>query len=412
MDAGTRFAAPEGLHACVHCGLCLNACPTYLELGTEMDSPRGRIQLMQGLEAGRLQPTEAVRMHLDRCLGCRACEPACPSGVPYGALIETARPFVERHRPPLARWVRRALVRTLASRRGTLPVRLAARLPGWRALARIMPGMWCAYLAAVPVPRRRSRIPPVLEPRGRARGTAVLLAGCVSEGLFDATNDAAAVLLQRAGARVIVLRGLCCGALFAHGGDEQAAHDRGGALLRALPEGADWVVTTAAGCGAHLRNLAHVVPGDPRAPALAARARDALALLAELGLPGPRVRLDETIAVHDPCHLAHGQGVHAEVRSLLGEIPGVRLVDLLESDTCCGSAGTYNLTEPALAKRLLDRKLAHIEASGARVIAAANPGCVLQIRAGALKHGLPIAVEHPLDLLARAHGVDVTEGGE
>jgi len=404
-DSGARFTAPEGLHACVHCGLCLNACPTYLELGTEMDSPRGRIQLMQGLESGRLAPAGAVRTHLDRCLGCRACEPACPSGVPYGTLIEAVRPFIERHRPPLARSFRRALMRTLVGRAGTFPLRLAARLPGRRALARLMPGMWCAYLAAVPTPRRHARIPRVLEPRGPSRGTAVLLTGCVSEALFDATNRAAALLLQRAGVRVVLLRNLCCGALFAHGGDDDAARRRGAALVPEIPADADWVVATAAGCGAHLRRLTHVVPDDPGAAALAARARDALSLLAELGMAPPRDRLDETIAIHDPCHLAHGQGVRDEVRSLLAAIPGIRLVDLAESDTCCGSAGTYNLTEPALAKRLLDRKLRHIEASGARVIAAANPGCLLQIRAGAVKRGLLVEIEHPLDLLARAHGV-------
>jgi glycolate oxidase iron-sulfur subunit len=404
-DAGTRFSAPEGLHACVHCGLCLNACPTYVELGTEMDSPRGRIQLMQGLESGRLETTRTVRTHLDRCLGCRACEPACPSGVPYGALIEAVRPFVERHRPPLARALRRALVRTLAGRGGTLPLRLAARLPARRLLARALPGMWSAYLAALPPPRRCAAIPRVLEPDGRARGTAVLLTGCVAQAVFPATNRAAALLLRSAGARVVRLDGLCCGALFAHVGDDGAARRRGLALLGALPVDADWVVTTAAGCGAHVRSLTHAVPGNPRAATLAARARDTLSLLAELGLSVPEHRLDETVAIHDPCHLVHAQGVRAEVRSLLAAIPGVRLVGLVESDTCCGSAGTYNLTEPALAKRLLERKLHHIEASGARVIAAANPGCVLQIRAGAMKRGLSVEIEHPLDLLARAHGL-------
>jgi len=404
-DAGPRFSAPEGLHACVHCGLCLNACPTYVELGTEMDSPRGRIQLMQGLESGRFEATRVVRRHLDRCLGCRACEPACPSGVPYGTLIEAARPFVERRRPPLSRAFRRALVRMLASRGGTFPLRLAARLPGRRLLARALPGMWGAYLAAVPSQRLRERILRVLEPDCRARGTAVLFTGCVAEALFQGTNAAAALLLRSAGARVILLGGLCCGALFAHGGDDATARRCGLTLLGALPVDADWVVTTAAGCGAHLRSLTRAVPGDPRAAALGARARDALALLAELGLSAPGRRLDETIAIHDPCHLVHAQGVRAEVRSLLAAIPGVRLVDLVESDTCCGSAGTYNLTEPALAKRLLERKLHHIEASGARVIAAANPGCVLQIRAGAMKRGLSVEIEHPLDLLARAHGL-------
>ena len=405
MKTSPLFAAPEGLHACVHCGLCLSACPTYLELGTEMDSPRGRIQLMEGLESGRLAPTTEVRMHLDRCLGCRACEPACPSGVPYGVLIEAARPFVESRRPVLSRLLRNALVRALTSKAGMLPLRVARHIPGRRTLARVVPGMWAAYLGALPEARATPPSPDVLEPSGTPRGTAVLLAGCISDALFGATNRAAALLLQQAGVRVVLLRDRCCGALFAHGGQAGPARARAEDLVRVVPANADWIVTTAAGCGAHLQGLHHLVEGDRRAHEISSRARDALSLLAELGLPPPQRPIDETIAIHDPCHLAHGQGVRGEVRSLLATIPGVRLVELGESDTCCGSAGTYNLTERALAARLLERKLRHVVACGARVIAAANPGCLLQIRAGALKRGLAVQIEHPLDLLARAHGL-------
>jgi glycolate oxidase iron-sulfur subunit len=401
----TTFHAPDGLHACVHCGLCLSACPTYVELGSEADSPRGRIQLLQGLESGRLQATDEVRRHLDLCLGCRACEPACPSGVPYGALIEAARPYVEARRPPLPRLLRRALVRALASRGATAPLRLVRLVPGLDRLARLVPGMGVAYLAALRDTRKGAPLPLVLDPSGSPRGTAALLLGCVSDELFDSTNRAAALLLQKAGARVIVVPDRCCGALFAHAGQADAAQERSGALARALPCDVDWVVTTAAGCGAHLRGLHHVLPGDPRAAEVARHARDALSLLAELGLPAPAGRVDERVAVHDPCHLVHGQGVRGEVRALLRSVPGVHLVDLEESDVCCGSAGTYNLTEPAMARRLLLRKLRCIEASGATVIAAANPGCLLQIRAGVLKRGLGARIEHPLDLLARAHGL-------
>jgi glycolate oxidase iron-sulfur subunit len=272
-------------------------------------------------------------------------------------------------------------------------------------LARVVPGMWVAYLAAAPPAPTTQPLPDVLEPQGTPRGTAVLLTGCISEALFAATNRAAALLLQRAGVRVVLLRDRCCGALFAHGGQAGPARARAQELARVIPEDADWIVTTAAGCGAHLQGLRHLVESDPRGHQIASRARDALSLLAELGLPPPRHGIEETIAVHDPCHLAHGQGVRGEVRGLLAAIPGVRLVELAESDTCCGSAGTYNLTEPVLAKRLLDRKLRHVAASDARVIAAANPGCLLQIRAGALKRGLAVEIEHPLDLLARAHGL-------
>jgi glycolate oxidase iron-sulfur subunit len=406
MEASQRFMAPEGLHACVHCGLCLSACPTYLELGTEMDSPRGRIQLMAGLESGRLAVTPEVRTHLDRCLGCRACEPACPSGVPYGALIEAARPYVEARRPTLARSVRSVLVRLLSSRIGGRLLAAGRHVPARAALARLAPGMWSAYLGALPDAPRSAPLPDVLEAEGTERGTAVLLTGCVSEAIFAATNRAAALLLQRAGVRVVVLRDVCCGALFAHAGQAEEAHVHAAMLARSVPAEADWVVTTAAGCGAHLQggDFGHAAGAGTRA--IDSRARDALSLLAELGLPAPVHAIHATLAIHDPCHLVHGQGVRVEVRDLLATIPGIRLVDLAESDICCGSAGTYNLTERALARRLLERKLRHIEASGAHVVAAANPGCLLQIRAGAIKHGRAIAIEHPLDLLARAHGLD------
>jgi glycolate oxidase iron-sulfur subunit len=397
-----RFVETEKLLACVHCGLCHSACPTYLELGTEADSPRGRIHLMRALEEGRLEPSPEVVRHLDLCLGCRACETACPSGVQYGALIEAARPWVERHRPPPARLARRLLALALTTpwvRRAVFaPARLVAGLPWSRG--------WMRYAAALPR-RRRGPLPPILEPDGTARGTAVLMIGCVADTLFRDTNHATAMLLRRAGVRVLIpLRQGCCGALSLHLG----ARARAASLARRLAavlarSGADWVVSNAAGCGALLREYDHLLPGDAAASLVARRARDALELLAEVGLPPAPVALAATIAVHDPCHLAHGQGVRAQVRALLAAVPGIALVDLPESDICCGSAGTYNLTEPAMAGRLLARKLGHVVASGADVVAAANPGCLLQMRAGALARGMRTEVEHPIDLLARAHGV-------
>jgi len=401
-----RFVPRARLDSCVHCGLCLASCPTYLELGTEADSPRGRIQLIRGLEDGRLQPTAEVTRHLDLCLGCRACETACPSGVPYGTLIEAARPYVEAGRPWPRRILRRALSRVLttpALRRTVFaPARMVAGA-GWvRRLATRLPAV--AYAAALPKPARTA-LPPVLEPDGSPRGTAVLLTGCVADSLFGATNAATAALLVRAGVRVIVPPGqTCCGALAAHLGLDDVARVLGRRIAGAVGSiQADWIVSNAAGCGAHLRQLAHLLPDVPDASRVAARVVDALALLAELGLPAAARSLERTVAVHDPCHLAHGQGVRGEVRRLLERVPGVRLVELEESDHCCGSAGTYNLTEPAMAARLLARKLGHVERSGAQVLAAANPGCLLQLRAGAIARGLAVDVEHPIDLLAAAH---------
>lgn len=401
-EPAVRFVETEKLLTCVHCGLCQSACPTYLELGTEADSPRGRIHLMRGLEEGRLEPSPEVVRHLDLCLGCRACETACPSGVQYGALIEAARPWIEQHRAPHARLARRLLAAALTTRwvrrAAFAPARLVAGIPWTRG--------WLSYAAALRR-RRRDAVPAVLEPEGAVRGTAVLVTGCVADTLFPDTNHATAALLRRAGVRVLVppAQG-CCGALPVHLG----ARRRGEALARRLARtlddtGADWVVSNAAGCGALLREYHHLLPGDAAAVRVAERARDALELLAELGLPAAPTALPSTIAIHDPCHLAHGQGVRAQVRTLLAAVPGVRLVDLPESDICCGSAGTYNLTEPAMARRLLARKLGNVAASGAQVVAAANPGCLLQMRAGVLARGMAVAVEHPIDLLARAHGV-------
>jgi glycolate oxidase iron-sulfur subunit len=407
---GVGFVEREKLMTCVHCGLCLAACPTYLELGVEADSPRGRIHLIRALAEGELAPTPEVIRHLDLCLGCRACETACPSGVRYGALIEAARPFVEPFRPAGARWRRRTLASLLAARAPWRAAFAARRLLGraaWLApAARRLRSPWLAYAAAL-TGGAAPRLPEVVEPSGAARGTAVLLAGCVADALFRRTNIATALLLGRAGVRVLVPRAAaCCGALALHLGNR----DRGRELARraagslAVPD-ADWVVSNAAGCGALLREYGELLPGTPSAATIATRARDALELLAEVGLP-PAVRpLSRAVAVHDPCHLAHGQGVREPARRLLGAIPGIRLVELEDSDACCGSAGTYNLTEPAMARRLLDRKLDRIAASGAEIVAAANPGCLLQMRAGAILRGLPVAVEHPIDLLAAAHGL-------
>ncbi|HYR97093.1 MAG TPA: heterodisulfide reductase-related iron-sulfur binding cluster [Candidatus Binatus sp.] len=408
---GSAFVEREKLMACVHCGLCLASCPTYLELGIEADSPRGRIHLMRALAEGQLEPTADVIRHLDLCVGCRACETACPSGVRYGALIEAARPFVEPFRSAPARWGRRLLSSILPTRMPWTVALAARRVLGRGAwlgpLARRLGSPWLAYAAALPVDGVARRLPEVIEPAGRARGTAVLLGGCVADALFRQTNVATALLLHRAGVRVLVPRAAgCCGALALHLGHRERARELARRATAALgAPAADWVVSNAAGCGALLREYGELLPGEPAAAGIATRARDALELLGELGLPEAVRPLRRTVAVHDPCHLAHGQGVRDQARRLLGEIPGIRLVELEESDTCCGSAGTYNLTEPTMARRLLDRKLDRIAASGAEVVAAANPGCILQIRAGAILRGLPVAVEHPIDLLATAHGV-------
>jgi len=406
-----RFVEPEKLLSCVHCGLCLSSCPTYVELGTEADSPRGRILLMRAMEEGRLAPSKEVTRHLDTCLGCRACETACPSGVPYGALLEAARPFVEEHRPLVPRVLRRALDAALTrpTLRGALtaPLRILAGRPWTARLARATKSSLLGYAAALPAWRNVPSLPPVLEPEGNERGTAVLLTGCVTHSSFPETTVDIARLLTRAGVRVLVPPDQgCCGALSVHLGDDIRSRDLALALTRrAFREEAQWYVSTAAGCGAHLREYAALLPHDSAAGRITTGARDPLDLLAELGLPPPVGSIEKTVAMHDPCHLLHGQGVQDAPRQLLSRIPGIDLVELAEGEFCCGSAGTYNLTEPELASRLLERKLADIRSSGADAVAAANPGCLLQIRAGAIVRGMRVEVVHPIELLAHAHGL-------
>ncbi len=398
------------LGSCVHCGLCLDACPTYLETGNEAESPRGRIHLMRALADHRLAAEAPLRGHLDSCLGCRACEAACPSGVPYGALIEATRPLLEAARPAPARFARRVLGRLLANRTlrelGWAVVGRAAGRSFVDRLARRTGSLALARLAALD-PGPRPRLPDVFEPPGEARGTALLLTGCVSDTAFRATTQLAGRLLALAGVRVIVpAHQGCCGALALHLGDTRAAEQHLATLLETTAgHPADWIVPMAAGCGAHLQHADHHLPQSATAATAARRVIDPLALLAQLGLPAPRHRIAARVAVHDPCHLVHAQGVATEIRRLLATIPGMTLVPLSESEVCCGSAGTYNLTEPALARRLLARKLGHVAASGATSVAAANPGCLLQIRSGAIGDDLPVEVIHPLELLGRAHGI-------
>ncbi len=409
------FAPAERFLDCVHCGLCLDACPTYVESGLEADSPRGRLYLMRALSDGSLAPTESTVRHLDLCLGCRACETACPSGVAYGALIEAARPAIEEHhrRPWRARLRREIVARLVADpsgqrwfvrAAGLLPRRPLAALAGIRRLPTRL-RFRVALAAALPRPALAT-LPARLEPAGPVRGTVVLFVGCLAHAFFGPTNVRAAELLRLAGFRVLVpSEPLCCGALLLHLGRADAARRlarRTQAALAGFP--ADAIAVTAAGCGATLRGYEELL-GATGAP-VARRTRDVLALLAEAPLPRPRRSVPLVATYHDACHLAHAQGVRQEPRTLLKGVPGLTLVELEDADRCCGSAGPYNLTEPGMAFRLLERKVVRVRATGAALVAAANPGCILQIRAGLLAAGAAqTQVAHPIDVLAAAHEV-------
>jgi glycolate oxidase iron-sulfur subunit len=401
----------EGILDCMHCGICLPQCPTYRVLGQEMDSPRGRVYLMRAATEGRIGLTDNFVLHMDRCLGCRACETACPAGVPFGRLLEETRGQIERLTPrPLARrLLGRVVLGVFPDRRRFGRLLQATRLYQRSGLQRAVRASGilrpfrrlAAMEALLPAMESRSAgsLPAETVPTGTPRGTVALLTGCVQALLFPEVNRITVELLARAGYRVVVPdRQGCCGALHLHWGDRAT----GRALARrnaAALAGADWVVVNAAGCGAAMRDYGHLLGDDPAGAALAARVRDVTELLAELP-PGPRRPLDLTVTYHEPCHLAHGQRVREAPRALLRSIPGLRLVELAESDMCCGSAGVYNLMEPEIAGRLLERKLDRIAAAGAELIVTGNPGCLLQIRQGLAARGLTVGVHHPIELLA------------
>jgi len=415
--ASTSALAEPGatamLRACVHCGICLPQCPTYRVLGEEMDSPRGRLYLMRAVAEGRLQPTETYQRHLDLCLGCRACETACPAGVKFGTLLETARAdLAQRGRGMRQRWLTDLLFAVFPrpARLGAA-LGLARRYRRWgvqrtvraTGLLRRLPRLAAmdALLERVP---EEPTLPEYVPARGKSRGRVAVLAGCIQRYLFHDVNLQTVRLLALAGWDVVVPRSQgCCGALELHAGHLEVFRERGRALAAALPDDVDYVVTNAAGCGSALRDYGHWLPGGATAR-LAERTRDVTELLVEASLPLRPLAL--TVTYHDACHLAHGQGVRRAPRELLRRIPGLTLVDLADSELCCGSAGVYNILEPEMADRLLDMKLARIRETGAAVVAAGNPGCLMQIAKGARAAGLALEIVHPVTLLARSAGVE------
>jgi glycolate oxidase iron-sulfur subunit len=413
VHPGFRVADPAKLTQCVHCGLCLDACPTYQELGTEADSPRGRIHLIRALEEGTLALDTDVVRHLDLCLGCRACETACPSGVPYGQIIEEARAFVEstHARPWWDVWRRRALAAVFPNpkrlRMLLAPVRVLQHLHLWQIVARFVP---LARLIPTLSPPRS--LPETTECAGTEQGRVAFLSGCVMSEVFAETNEATVRILARNGFRVIVpSRQRCCGALHLHGGLPEEAKTLARNNLDAFPDDVDAIIVNAAGCGAALKGYGDLLAHDPRyaerAAAFSARVRDVTQFLGDLSSTAPMGSLAGRVTYHDACHLAHGQQIRAQPRALLRQIPGLELVELAEADVCCGSAGSYNLVEPEMSRRLLERKVTHIVNTGATCVVAANPGCVMQIQAGLRRRGLSIRVAHPVDLLHEAYDAAV-----
>lgn len=402
---------------CVHCGLCLPACPTYLELGHEADSPRGRIHLIRELVEGRMPLGRDAVRHLDLCLGCLGCETACPSGVHYRELIEGARVALEESYR--RRW-RERLLRRFVLEVFPYPHRLAALLWPVRIADRLGLGELLRKLPlAEMVPPRESRQqwnpPTLISARGTRRYRVALFRGCVARVLFPGVEAALVRVLTDNGCDVLVPgeQG-CCGALAAHQGDRVRATASVGAVVRSFAEPVDAILVTAAGCGAFLRSYGHWAKGtelEETARRVASRVRDATEFLSGLDLPRPSRPLGWRVAYHHACHLAHAQGIREEPMRLL-RLAGAELVPFEEADLCCGSAGSYNILEPKLARRLGERKARNIRTSGAEVVAVANPGCSIQIRAALRRVGTPLPVLHPVEILDAAYRGNAQLGSE
>jgi glycolate oxidase iron-sulfur subunit len=415
---------PALLSDCVHCGFCLPTCPTYVLWGEEMDSPRGRIDIMKGAVEGDVFDASSVR-HLDQCLGCMACVTACPSGVQYDKLIEATRAQLERRvtRPPSQRWLRRLIYslfpypRRLKALRGPLRVYQASGLG--RLLARSgllgrLPEPLQAMESLAPKLGKVAKLAERTPAAGTRRRTVGLLTGCVQGTFFPDVNAATVRVLAAEGCDVVVPRGQsCCGALSAHAGREPEALAFAKRVIETFEAaGVDNVVANAAGCGSNLKDFAHQLRDEPgwaqRAEALSAKARDVSELLDELGPVAQRHPLPMTVAYQDACHLGHAQGVRSQPRRLLRGIPGVELRELREAEICCGSAGTYNLLNPGPARELGERKASAVLATGAQVMVTANPGCWMQVATTLARLGRRMPVAHTVQVLdASIRGVPV-----
>jgi glycolate oxidase iron-sulfur subunit len=411
------------IHDCVHCGFCLTACPTYLETGNELDSPRGRIYLMKSAIEGRIPLGESLVKHLDLCLGCLACEPACPSGVRYGSLIEAGRSQIERrYKRPILEKLYRSLLFSIFP----YPERLRLLLPflslyqatGMKKLIQssgilhrlskklahmdeILPNIKFSSVF--------SSLPKVTSAKGKKRYRVALLTGCVQSVLFSETNAATVRVLSQNGCEVVIPQTQgCCGALSLHSGRLSEARDFARYNTDIFKDqDFDAVIVNSAGCGSTMKEYGELLKNDSsysaRAGELSKKTKDIMEFLADIGLQGELKELRLKVTYQDACHIAHAQKIKTHPRKIIKQIPGIDFVELQESDLCCGSAGIYNLTEPEMADRLLERKISKLKETGAQVLVAGNPGCLLQIGMGIKQHGLKIKTAHPVELLDLAY---------
>ena len=390
-----ELLSDDDLSTCVHCGLCLDACPTFRVTGLETESPRGRIYLMTQWKRETLPFDEEQVRHIDLCLGCRTCEAVCPSGVPYGRIIEAGRAEVERLRRPTPKRVlsRFALRQLLAH-----PARLRAAGAVTRAAQAVKLTSLMRSGRQLPKLRQQFHRPAgnVAPAIGQRKHRVAFLVGCVMPILYPESHDAAVKLLQLAGCDVWFPPGeRCCGALFAHNGDMESAERLRDANTRTYLAGEfDALVVDSAGCGAHLKDFY---------PDLKGRVKDITEWLAEIGLPAPKREVKVRVTYQDACHLAHAQRIKKQPRDLIRSLPGVELVEMRHPEICCGAAGLYSTLEPTMSNRILQEKLADLSYTRADVVVSANPGCQMQLQAGLRSQRSTMRVQHVTELLASAY---------
>jgi glycolate oxidase iron-sulfur subunit len=394
-DKPFQLLSDDDLSTCVHCGLCLDACPTFRVTGLETESPRGRIYLMTQWKRGTMPFDEEQVRHIDLCLGCRTCEAVCPSGVPYGRIIEAGRAEVERLRKPSPkRTLSRVALRQLLAH----PTRLRAAGAATRVAQALKLTSIVRSGRQLPKLRPQFRPPPgnVAPAIGPRKYRVAFLVGCVMPILFAESHHAAVKLLQLAGCEVWFPPGeRCCGALFAHNGDlESAERLRDANTGTYLAGDFDALIVDSAGCGAHLKDFY---------PGLKGRVKDISEWLAEVGLPAPKHDVRLRVTYQDACHLAHAQRIKKQPRDLIRSLPGVEFVEMRHPEICCGAAGLYSTLEPDMSNRILQEKLADLSNTRADIVVSANPGCQMQLQSGLRSHGSKMRTEHITELLARAY---------
>jgi glycolate oxidase iron-sulfur subunit len=407
----------EDLARCVHCGFCLQACPTYVITSLETESPRGRIALAKALAHGEIEATPNVVQHFDLCLQCRACETACPSGVPYGRIIEGARAMVQKGpRRPRSWRMRSTVLRLMFARPWRLKLAFSAlrfyqKTPFAGMARRLLPKRLRDMEAMLPRLPERFFQPPVVaaQPAGAVKATVALLSGCIMPMTHPKTHEATVRVLARNGCRVLVPKDQgCCGALHVHNGDPAAARELAKRNIDAfLASGADYIVVNAAGCGSAMKEYVELFEGDAAWSGKAQRfvdgVRDVTELLAEIGFVAPTARVEARVTYQDSCHLVHAQHIKDAPRQILRAIPGLEFVEMAAPDRCCGSAGIYNITQTEMSRRVLEGKMLDVMSTECDVVSTANPGCMLQLDLGVRLSGGTQEVVHVVELLDRAY---------